>query len=124
MRQWLRDVFQEASRGLQWPQQAGLLLIEQALVAGMFGGLVLSAWMLDEARRASGEVSGSDRFAATIAALEAVALGPLPAQVQQTLRQLASIPGGAEVIERASGDLQRIWDLGWATGRGPDVPGS
>lgn len=114
MRQWLREVFQEASRGLPWPQQAGLLLVEQALVAGMFGGLVVSAWMLDEARRQTTFDAGvNDRFQATLNALEAVALGPLPAQVQQALRQLVGLPGGAEVVERAARDLQNIWTGVW-----------
>jgi hypothetical protein len=113
MRQWLREVFQEASRGLPWPQQAGLLLVEQALVAGMFGGLVVSAWMLEEARRQSDDPGTSERFAQTLAALEAVALGPLPAQVQQAVRQLAGLPGGAEVVERATRDLQAMWTGIW-----------
>ena len=103
VRQWLREVFQEAARGLPWPHQAGLLMIEQAIVTGMFGSLMVSAWMLEEARRTTdGPVLG-DRFERTLHALEAVALGPLPAQVQQALRQLAGLPGGAEVLDRALG---------------------
>ncbi len=117
MRQWLREVFQEASRGLPWPQQAGLLLVEQALVAGMFGGLVVSAWMLEEARRPSVEPGVNDRFQQTLTALEAVALGPLPAQVQQAMRHLVGLPGGAEVVERATRDLQSMWGGVWPTGR-------
>lgn len=113
MRQWLREVFQEASRGLPWPQQAGLLLVEQALVAGMFGGLVVSAWMLEEARRQTSDPGVSDRFQQTVAALEAVALGPLPAQVQQALRQIVGLPGGAEVVERAARDLRSMWGGNW-----------
>ena len=117
MRQWLREVFQEASRGLPWPQQAGLLLVEQALVAGMFGGLVVSAWMLEEARRQVPDVAVNERFTQTVAALEAVALGPLPAQVQQALRQLVGLPGGTEVLERAARDLQTLWSGGWPGSR-------
>ena len=113
MRQWLREVFQEASRGLPLPQQAGLLLVEQALVAGMFGGLVVSAWMLEEARRQTTDPGVNDRFQQTLAALEAVALGPLPAQVQQALRQLVGLPGGAEVVERAARDLRSMWGGSW-----------
>ena len=112
-RQWLREVFQEASRGLPWPQQAGLLIVEQALVAGMFGGLVMSAWMLEEARRKTLDPGVDDRFQETLAALEAIALGPLPAQVQQALRQLVGLPGGTEVVERAARDLQALWNGGW-----------
>lgn len=125
LRQWLRDVFQEASRGLPWPQQAGLLLIEQALVAGMFGGLVVQARMLDEARRASGDLADSERFTATIAALEAIALGPLPAQVQQAVSQLMHLPGGTELLERTSRDLLSIWrPLGWGRRDGGEGPRS
>lgn len=113
MRQWLREVFQEASRGLPWPQQAGLLLVEQALVAGLFGGLMVSAWMLDEAHRRSADPGVNERLQQTIVALEAVALGPLPAQVQQALRQVAGLPGGTEVVERAARDLRAMWGGAW-----------
>lgn len=47
-RDWVFEVFKEAGRGLPWPQQLGLLLIAQAIVAGMFASLLAPSWLLKE----------------------------------------------------------------------------
>lgn len=100
-RQWLREVFKEATRGLPLPYQVGLLAMEQAIAAGMFGGLLTSAWMLEELRRDSDSPEAQQRFHKLVEALEQAAIGPLPAQVHTWLRSLAELPQASQ---------QAIWD--------------
>jgi hypothetical protein len=78
----------------------GLLVVEQALVVGMFGGLLTSAWFLHELRQSStSEVPGPD-LAPILKALEQVVLNPLPPAVQALVRQVAPQPLSLDELER------------------------
>jgi hypothetical protein len=100
-REWLHELFQEAGRGLPWPYQLALSLVEQGLVMGMFGGLLASAWLLQEARARSGSggLAPGPELAPILAALEQAAIVPLPEQVQAALRLLGQAPGGPNAFE-------------------------
>ncbi|HEY9723717.1 MAG TPA: hypothetical protein V6D47_17020 [Oscillatoriaceae cyanobacterium] len=50
-RDWLFEVFKEAGRGLPLPQQIGLLLIAQAITAGMFATWIVPSWLQRDAQR-------------------------------------------------------------------------
>lgn len=93
MRRWLGDVFTQASRGLPWPQQAALRLIEQALAMGMFGGLLSSGWLLQEFQARSSDPSRIPDLSRTLQALQEAAIGPLPGPVIDALRLLTGSTG-------------------------------
>ncbi|MDB5097320.1 MAG: hypothetical protein JWM80_1741 [Cyanobacteria bacterium RYN_339] len=117
MRRWLSEVFSQASQGLPWPQQASLRLIEQALAMGMFGGLLSSAWLLQEFRARSSDPNGGPDLTHVMNALQQAALGPLPLPVAEAMHVLmrAIPPQGAagpitamqDMMSRAVADLKR-----------------
>jgi hypothetical protein len=88
MRGWLGEVFTQASRGLPWPQQAGLRLVEQGLALGMFGGLLSSAYLLQEFRARSAEPGRIPDLSGILQALQSAAIGPVPAPLGEALRLL------------------------------------
>jgi hypothetical protein len=112
MRRWLAEVFSQAAHGLPWPQQAALRLIEQALAMGMFGGLLSSAWLLQEFRDRSSDPARMPDLTRVMQALQQAALGPLPipvAEAMHLLIQPSSNPLAAmqDMLGRAVSDLRR-----------------
>lgn len=95
MRRWLSEVFAQATRGLPWPQQAALRLVEQALAMGMFGSLLTSGWLLQEFRLRSTDPGRIPDLTGVLQALQAAAIGPLPDPVAEALQTLVSsaMPG-------------------------------
>lgn len=101
---WLHEVFKEASRGLPWPQQAGLLVVEQLIVLGMFGGLLTSAMFLQELRAQSPNGPVPD-LTPLLRALESATVAPLPPAVQAALREFAGLPLNYDDLPRAAAAL-------------------
>jgi hypothetical protein len=99
MRGWLGEVFSQAARGLPWPQQAGLRLIEQGFALGMFGGLLSSAYLLQEFRSRSTDPGRIPDLSGILQALQHAAVGPLPMPFGDALRALlAATPPAAGPI--------------------------
>lgn len=98
--EWLHEMFQEAGRGLPWPYQFSLLVVEQALVVGMFGGLLTSAWFLHELREKSDHGLNIPDITPVLQALEQVILSPLPPAVKSVIQQMAPKPLGFDDLER------------------------
>ena len=93
MRRWLSEVFSQASRGLPWPQQAALRLVEQGLAMGMFGGLLGSAWLLQEFRSRASDPGAAPDLSRIVGALEEAAMGPLSPALSEALRALSIVTG-------------------------------
>lgn len=98
--EWLHEMFQEAGRGLPWPYQLGLLAVEQTLVLGMFGGLLASAWFVQEMREKSDTPQAGPDVVPVLQALEQVILSPLPAPVKAMIDQVAPKPLSLDEVER------------------------
>lgn len=98
--EWLHEMFKEAGRGLPLPYQMGLLVVEQALVVGMFGGLLTSAWFLNELRQKSDSTGTVPDIGPILHSLEQVVLSPLPPAVQAMIRQVAPQPLNLDDLER------------------------
>lgn len=98
--EWLHEMFQEAGRGLPWPYQLSLLVVEQTLVVGMFGGLLASAWFVQELREKSDPGVNAPEIGPVLQALENVILSPLPPAVKAMIRQVAPKPLGLDELER------------------------
>jgi hypothetical protein len=117
MRRWLGEVFSQAAHGLPWPQQAALRLVEQSLAMGMFGGLLSSAWLLQEFRARSSDPSRMPDLSNVMRALEQAAIGPLPVPVADAIQVLIkAIPAQGpsnplsamqDMVSRAVMDLGR-----------------
>lgn len=112
MRRWLAEVFSQAAHGLPWPQQAALRLIEQALAMGMFGGLLSSAWLLQEFRARSSDPTRMPDLSRVMQALQQAALGPLPIPVTEALQLLIQPTSNPlsvmqDMLGRAVSDLRR-----------------
>lgn len=86
LRAWLHGVFQEAERGLSWQDVLVLRAIEQGLVMAVFGGLLASAWRLEDAWRTVGSTPQTLRLEQVRVALERLAFGPVAPQAAQLLR--------------------------------------
>jgi hypothetical protein len=98
--EWLNEMFREAGRGLPWPQQLGLMVVAQAITAGMFGGLMASAWLLHELQETSRPGSDPMHLVDFLGSLEQTVLGSLPEHLQAAVRQLASSPRNFEEAEQ------------------------
>lgn len=84
---WVHEVFQEAGRGLPWPQQLSLMAVEQVITLGMFGGLLASAWFIQELQQRSTTPQAGPDLGPWIKALEQATLGPLPQNLQDVVRR-------------------------------------
>ena len=88
MRRWLGEVFTQASRGLPMPQMLALRLVEQSLALGMFGGLLTSAWLLQEFKDNARDPGNGPDIKAVLQALQDAAIGPLPGPLADAMRAL------------------------------------
>lgn len=118
-REWIHEMFQQAARGLPWPHQMSLMLIEQAIMLGMFGGLLASAWSLTQ-RTGQLPDPGNFDLAGFLGQLEGSTRDALPEHVQVAIRHVQSYldQGPQQAIERTVGQL---WDQVWG-GEGPRPP--
>jgi hypothetical protein len=118
-REWLHEMFQQAGKGLPWPHQMSLMLIEQAIMVGMFGGLLASAWSLTQQRTGTDPLPAAGPFDlnALIGQLETHATSALPDQVQVAIRHVRAYLD-QQGVERAVGDM---WNQVWGP-NGPQPP--
>jgi hypothetical protein len=108
MREWLHEMFQTAGKGLPWPHQMSLMLIEQAITIGMFGGVLGSAWAFAQRTGQLPDPRQLD-LGSFLASLESSATDALPDQVQVAIRHVQAhlVPGGLEKT------VEGLWDQFW-----------
>lgn len=114
--EWLHEMFKQAGRGLPWPHQMSLLLVEQAIMIGMFGGLLASAWHLTQQRQ--GPLGGQADLDLLRLLAQLDGVDTLPEPLRLVINQLRSQLEG-QPFAFAAGDW---WDELWRTDQSPYPP--
>jgi hypothetical protein len=113
-REWLHEMFKQAGRGLPWPHQMSLMLIEQAIMVGMFGGLLASAWLLTQQGQGQFNDPANFDLGQFLAQLESSATDTLPEPLQLAIGHVRSHLEGNPFERTVAG----LWEQMW----GPDGP--
>ena len=117
-REWIHEMFQQAGRGLPWPHQMSLMLIEQAIMLGMFGGLLASAWQLAQQRQGPLSDPGGFDLGAFLSQLEASATEAMPQELQTAVRHVRSHLEGLPF----EGTVNHLWEQMWGSNARPPFP--
>lgn len=92
-REWIHGVFEEAARGLPLPHRLALMGVEQVILAGMFGGLLAGATLVQSLRDRP-DMAPLPDLAPLLATLEQAATGPFGDGLRQAIAELVGITRG------------------------------